>query len=100
MAYYLVRAKPKTDLQPLRDWLDSGDIRVMQPFGSTLQHSLDNARVDGEYSVWEEEDYCRPPLDMERKAVLDQYFTDLTVETVHEGDGWQRIEHLPSLWQD
>lgn len=98
MAFYLVRAKPSGDLASLRDWLESGEIADMEPFGITLHESLNNARVEGDTAVWEEEDYCRPPLDAERKAVLDQYFTDITVETVHEGEGWQRIEHLPSMW--
>jgi hypothetical protein len=31
--------------------------------------------------------------------VLDTYFTDLNVELVKEGQGWDRIESLPRLWQ-
>ena len=73
---------------------------MLEPFGRALHHSLMNARVDGaaEVAVWEEEDYCRPPLAMERAAVLDDYFTDLTVESVERGAGWKAIESLPSLW--
>lgn len=98
MAYYLVRAKAH-NLDELRQRLDSGEVEKMRPFGLALHHGLDNARVDGEWVVWEEEDYCTPPLAMERRAVLDTYFTDLSVEHVQEGEGWQRIEHLPGLWQ-
>ena len=33
-----------------------------------------------------------------RAAVLDIYFTDLTVEKVEKGAGWTRIEGLSELW--
>ncbi len=101
MAFYIVKAEPVEErLNELREWLNSGDISNMDPFGRTLQHSLENARImeDGR-AVWEEEDYCHPPLDMERKAVLDKYFTDIQVEAVDRGEGWERIENLPSLWE-
>ncbi|RIH83024.1 hypothetical protein Mterra_02430 [Calidithermus terrae] len=100
MAHYLVRAKALPHKLPeLRSRLDSGEIRAMQPFGKALDHSLRNARVEGEWLVWEEEDYCRPPLAMERAAVLDAYFTDLGVERVEGGEGWKRLEGLPRLWE-
>ena len=100
MAYYLVKAKPNDDqLEELRTWLDSGEIANMRPFGQSLQYSLDNSRRDaGGWAVWEEEDYCRPPLAMERAAVIDSYFTDLSVEPVDKNAGWAQITHLPSLW--
>jgi hypothetical protein len=100
MAYYLVRAKVKDDLDTLRARLDSGEIHQMTPFGTALDYSLKNARVEVDgWIVWEEEDYCRPPLAMERAAVLDAYFTDLSVETVERGQGWEKIEALPPLWE-
>lgn len=49
-------------------------------------------------AVWEEEDYCTPPLAQERAAVLDRYFDDLAVESVRPGAGWERIEELPRLF--
>jgi len=99
MAYYLVRAKAKSDLDELRERLESGEIGAMRPFGSALLYSLQNARTEPDgWIVWEEEDYCRPPLAMEREAVLDTYFTDLSVERVEEDEGWKRIESLPPLW--
>lgn len=104
MAYYLVKAKYNPDLlSELRKRLDSGEIRVMRPFGQALQYGLDNARLHPQEegaAVWEEEDYCRPPLAQERAAVLDTYFTDLSVERVQEGKGWEKIESLPKLWKD
>ena len=102
MAYYLVQAKYHRDLlTELRSRLDSGEIRQMRPFGNALQYSLENARVERpNWAVWEEEDYCRPPLAQERAAVLDTYFTDLTVELVEQGKGWEGIESLPMLWDD
>ena len=100
MAYYLVKARLKTELAPqLRERLNSGEIRAMRPFGAALHGGLDDARRDGEWVVWEEEDYCSPPLAMERAAVLDTYFTDLSVEPVKPEAGWARIQNLPRLWQ-
>lgn len=102
MAYYLVQAKFQEDLlTELRSRLDSGEIQEMQPFGRALQYSLDNARIDQPgWAIWEEEDYCRPPLAQERAAVLDTYFTDLSVEPVEQGKGWERIASHPKLWGD
>lgn len=102
MAYYLVRAKFSKDLlTELGSRLESGEIRHMRPFGNALQYSLENARVERtNWAVWEEEDYCRPPLAQERAAVLDTYFTDLSVEQVEQGKGWKRIASLPMLWDD
>ncbi|MBV8830978.1 MAG: hypothetical protein JO108_17290, partial [Acidobacteriaceae bacterium] len=48
-------------------------------------------------AVWEEEDYCSPPLAQERAAVLDAYFEKIKVEQVNEGEGWKRIRALPKL---
>jgi hypothetical protein len=99
MAYYLVRARLKPELAShLRARLNSGEIGVMRPFGPALHGGLDNARRDGEWIVWEEEDYCSPPLAMERAAVLDTYFTELSVEAVQRDSGWARIRNLPRLW--
>jgi|GEM_PF-291495 len=102
MAHYLVRALLKTALaEELRARLDRQEFQPMRPFGAALTQALAGARRDpmtGE-AVWEEEDYCSPPLAMERAAVLDRYFDDLRVERVREGEGWQRIAGLPSLWE-
>jgi len=102
MAYYLVQAKLKGDsLTELRSRLDGGEIRQMQPFGRALQYSLDSARIEKpDWAVWEEEDYCNPPLAQERAAVLDTYFTDLSVELVEQGKGWEQVASLPKLWDD
>jgi hypothetical protein len=101
MAYYLVKAKPQAALLPeLRSRLDNGEIRQMQPFGTAMQFSLDNARLDPQgWAVWEEEDYCSPPLAQERATVLDTYFTSLGVERVQQDAGWAQIESLPRLWK-
>ncbi len=102
MAHYLVKARIQKDLlTELRTRLDSGEIQKMRPFGTALQYSLDNARLDPQgdgWTVWEEEDYCVPPLAQERAAVLDTYFTNLGVEKVAEGEGWERIDSLERLW--
>lgn len=100
MAHYLVTARAISDRLPeLRARLDAGEIAPLRPFGAALDAALKGARrrPDG-MVVWEEEDYCQPPLAMERAAVLDHHFADLAVESVIRGQGWQRIDHLPSLW--
>ena len=100
MAYYLVKAKAKGDLEELKKRLDSGEIRAMRPFGTALDESLKGARVQADETwVWEEEDYCRPPLALEREAVLDTYFTDLKVQKVEKTAGWRQIETLSSAWE-
>jgi hypothetical protein len=100
MAYYLVKARFHEDLlAELRSRLDTGEIQQMRPFGSALQYSLENARIDQPgWAIWEEEDYCRPPLAQERAAVLDTSFSDLITERVEKGEGWARIESQPMLW--
>lgn len=100
MAYYLVRAKPKLNkLGELEKRLAERAFEGMRPFGQALSAGLAGARVgvDG-LAVWEEEDYCSPPLAMERAAVLDRYFDDIQVEVVKAGQGWKRIRELPRLF--
>lgn len=102
MAFYLVRALLKKELAAeLLCRLQGGEIESMRPFGPSLHRSLREARLDatGE-AVWEEEDYCRPPLAQEREAVLDRYFRQLRVEPVPEGEGWKQVTELPKLWPD
>lgn len=74
----------------------------MEPFGAAMTKVLENARFDPETSeaVWVEEDYCTPPLAMERAEVLDDYFDDLTVvtENVDKATGWEHIDNLPGFW--
>lgn len=102
MAYYLVTAKPiQSKMDDLRKWLDSGEIRAMRPFGSALQMGLDNARWQSDgVAIWEEEDYCVPPLAQERAAVLDEYFTNLEVRHVNKNEGWKEIEPLKKIWEN
>ena len=104
MAKRFVRARPKQHrLTELRERLDSGEIEAMEPFGRAMTRALDKARFDPETgeAVWIEEDYCSPPLAMERAEVLDDYFEELTIveEDVNESAGWERIDDLPGLWE-
>jgi hypothetical protein len=94
MALYLVKAKPKNELmESLRQELDSGKISRLKPFGEELHHRLDNARTDNIYAYWIEEDYCSPPLAMERASVLDRYFDKISVDPVDsEEKGWNEIK--------
>jgi hypothetical protein len=101
MTLYIVRAKPKNDLSGLRTELQSGKISKLRPFGETLHHGLQNAKFDinNSYAMWVEEDYCSPPLAMERESVLDRYFDDITVERVNsEEQGWKSLDDKQSLW--
>jgi hypothetical protein len=102
MAFYLVRARPnEARLIELARQLRAGAFVRLEPFGRTLTESLCRARRAGDgRAVWEEEDYCRPPLAEERSAVLDHYFDDIVVEPVRQGAGWQQIEGLPPLFPD
>jgi hypothetical protein len=52
----------------------------MRPFGQALQYALENARIDTDnidFALWIEEDYCSPPLAMERGNALDRYVNDI-----------------------
>jgi hypothetical protein len=103
MAFYLVKAKPRKEgLEGLHGELNSGKISKMRPFGKSLQYSLENARIDTEdtaFALWVEEDYCSPPLAMEREAVLNRYFNDITVEKVKsENEAWSRLKDKPRFW--
>ena len=100
MAYYLVQAKLIPGLtEKLYEMLNNGEIRHMHPFGQALHFSLENARLqeDG-IAVWEEEDYCNPPLAQERAAVLNHFFENISVERVEKGTGWKQIVNIPGLW--
>ena len=102
MAFYLVSAVPKHGrLEELGERLARAEFILLRPFGATLSASLKEARIrkDG-VAVWEEEDYCAPPLAQERAAVLDDYFLDLRVEPVAKGEGWSRIATLPHLFPE
>jgi hypothetical protein len=100
MAYYLVRAQPKTELlTELAEKLQQQAFIHLRPFGPAVTIGLNGARwASPQVAIWEEEDYCSPPLAMERTAVLDRYFTDIRVERVQQGEGWQRIESLPPMF--
>jgi hypothetical protein len=102
MAYYLVRAKPKPErLGELSRQLEQNAFFGLRPFGKALTYSLENARTDSDGSaLWEEEDYCSPPLAEERAAVLELYFDEITVEPVNAGEGWKQIQALPKLTQE
>lgn len=102
MAHYLVTASPREQLlKELQGKLARNEFLPLRPFGRTLSHSLRQARrLPNGFLTWEEEDYCQPPLAEERAAVLDHYFSELSVEPVVEGTGWALIELLPAVFPD
>ncbi len=102
MAYYLVEAVAKEERLPeLAKRLENDEFLSMRPFGVSITFSLRGARrrPDGGV-VWEEEDYCSPPLAQERAAVLDEYFEDLRVTSVQRNEGWAQIRDLPALFPE
>ena len=102
MAHYLVTATPRENLLgELSERLGRDEFVSLRPFGRTLSASLRRARrlPDGK-AMWEEEDYCRPPLAQEREAVLDRYFDRISVEPVAEGTGWALIEAFPAMFPE
>lgn len=100
MAHYLVTASPREALlDELSERLERDEFVGMRPFGPALTSSLRRARLlpDGK-AMWEEEDYCTPPLAQEREAVLDRYFAQISVHPVVEGTGWALIEAFSALF--
>ena len=102
MAYYLVRARARRELLPeLERRLREGAFLGLRPFGRALSGSLWDARsAEDGYALWEEEDYCQPPLAQEREAVLDRYFEGISVEPVVEGTGWALIDAFPAMFPE
>jgi hypothetical protein len=102
VAHYLVTASPRQDLLPeLLERLSRHEFASLRPFGKALSYSLRRARrLPNGQAMWEEEDYCQPPLAEERAAVLDRYFENLSVEPVVEGTGWALIEALPTMFPE
>ena len=103
MTFYLVKAKVKNLILELRQEMESGKIKTLVPYGNSVHYSLENAKRDdkeGVYALWIE-DYCSPPLAMERESVLDRYFDDLIVEVVEsEKAGWAKIKDKPNMWAE
>ena len=102
MAYYLVQAAAKEERLPeLAERLEKDEFSSMRPFGVAVTSSLRGARRRPNGGVvWEEEDYCSPPLAQERAAVLDEYFEDLRVTAVPRNEGWAEIDDLPRLFPE
>jgi hypothetical protein len=103
MTHYLVSAKIKQGVAAeIRQRIADESFINMKPFGKTLARAMFQIRQDPVSGkvYWEEECYCSPPLAMERTAVLDQYFTEINVEQLSEGEGWARISELPILWDE
>ena len=102
MAHYLVTASPREALLgELAERLEREEFVTLRPFGRTLASSLRRARrLPNGKAMWEEEDYCQPPLAQEREAVLDRYFDGISVEAVVEGTGWALIDAFPAMFPE
>jgi hypothetical protein len=102
MAHYLVTATPRAELlAELSERLERNEFVTLRPFGRALTASLRRARrLPNGKAMWEEEDYCQPPLAQEREAVLDHYFDQISVESVVEGTGWALIEAFPAMFPE
>lgn len=109
MALYLVRARPRKDLlENLRNWARvryQGWNHLDKHFNMHLK-MLGLIFKNTEFALWIEEDYCSPPLAMERENLLDLYFNDITVESIEsEEEGWYMLHDKPRLsskrwWSD
>ena len=100
MAHYLIFAKPNMKLiDELYEKLIRNEITQIKPLGRAMNHSLRLSRIiDENMIVWEEEDYCNPPLAQEREYVLDKYFEILKIEKVKEKEGWNKIASKFPFW--
>jgi hypothetical protein len=100
LAYYLVKAKLKEGLlKELERSLEENSFINLEPFGRALTFSLRNSRVDKTNNIiWEEEDYCYPPLAEERASVLDKYFEQIDTKKINKGEGWETIKSLDKLF--
>jgi hypothetical protein len=100
MAYYLVQGRVEEKSEgDLKDKVRHQAFLSLKPFGKALSFGLENARIDEKGAwLWEEEDYCNPPLKQEREAVFDQYFSNIKTQKVAEGEGWKKIKHLPRVF--
>jgi hypothetical protein len=102
VAHYLVTAAPRSELLgELQERLERDEFASLRPFGRALSSSLRRARrLPNGKAMWEEEDYCDPPLAQEREAVLDRYFEGISVEAVVEGTGWALIDRFPAMFPE
>jgi hypothetical protein len=100
LAHYLVSARPLPErLGELASLLANGGIEGLEPFGRALDYSLRNARLGEDLRAhWEEEDYCAPPLAMERASILDAHFEALEARPVERGLGWREVASWFPLW--
>ncbi len=100
MAHYLVTAKPiLKKIKSLENSLKNNEFLNLQPFGKAISFSLLNARLkENGLAVWEEEDYCDPPLKEEKFHVLKYFFEDINAKEIKEGEGWNSIKELPEMF--
>ena len=76
--------------------LSSSIISKMRPFGQSLQHNLENARL-----ILILHSILFTTVGYGREAGLDRYFDDITVEKVRsEEGGWNMINEKPQLWSE
>ena len=66
MAYHIVRANTEPERPPeLAEKLRENAFITLRPFGQAVSYGLNNARWESaSVAIWEEEDYCSPPLAM------------------------------------
>ena len=102
MAYYLVEADLKDNLKDeLKQKLINNEFKHLNPFGKALTYSLENVKKNDKGKIlWEEEDYCSPPLKEEKEAVLNKYFENIKVKKVNKSAGQEKIKNLPELFKD
>lgn len=100
----IYKVKAKFNYEKAKEFhqiLTDGTIQKQRPDGPEIVDSMNRATIDDEgYVNWTELCYCNPPLNHERKTVLDHYFSDMQIEEI-EGyktfKGKSFMEHLASF---
>jgi hypothetical protein len=81
---YQVKAKFNYDkAQEFYRKLTDGTIDKQRPDGSEIVNSMNRATIDNNGDInWTELCFCPTPLQHERAAVYDTYFTDMKTEPI------------------
>jgi len=83
---YKIKAKFNYDkAKEFHQRLTDGTIQKQLPDGLEMVNSMKRATIDDNGDVnWTELCYCPSPLMHERATVLDQYFTDMEIESIED----------------
>ena len=78
---YSIRAEPRiAELGRFWKLLNDGTIGNQEPDGTEILASMKRARITDGRVEWDETCYCSPPLEHERTAVYDHFFTQMEIK--------------------